>query len=365
MKVVLDSNIIVADFWMQSPNFKILFENSKKGEIELFIPQVVIDEILNKFDQRIQKLKSDINGEIAKFEKLSDSPIGFSITEDSIKKSNIKYKKHLDKIIKINGITIIEYPKTSHEFLARKAMLSFKPFNTNEKGYRDCLIWENIKSLVSQEDVEIPATPEVVFITNNFKDFTAEGDKLHDNLISELENENLISDSVIIYPSLKEFNDKVTKLFFSQASIFEGKLKNNEFWDFELKSIIDDYLFKHFIGSDINNYHSIAPYANDNPIVSTISEDFKIDSISVRKLNSKEYIVDVHFKVETDIDYYIDKSDYWSADDIDASLVDSDWNNHVVMVSRLVDLPVEMTLLINSNLECTSIEISKIDDNYE
>jgi len=364
MKVVLDSNIIIADFWMQSPNFKILFENSKKDEIELFIPQVVVDEVLNKFNQRIEKFKSDINGELTKFEKLSDSITGFSITEDSIKKSNIKYRKHLDKIIKTNGITIIDYPNTSHEFLAKKAMLSLKPFNANEKGYRGCLIWENIKSLVSSNDVEIPATPEAVFITNNYKDFTIE-DKLHDDLILELDNQNLNSDSVIIYASLKDFNDKVTKLSFSQASIFEGKLKNNEFWDFKLKSIVDDYLFKHFIGSDISNYHSIAPYANDKPTVSAISEDFKIDSISVRKLNSKEYIVDVQFKVETEIDYFIDKSDFWSADDIDVSLVDSDWNDHVVMVSRMMDLPVEMTLIINSNLECTSIEISKIDNSYE
>lgn len=365
MKVVLDSNIIIADFWMRSPNFKILFENSKKDEIELFIPKIVIDEVLNKFNQRIEKFKSDINGELTKFEKVSRLTTDFSITEGSIKKLNIKYKKHLEKNIKTNGIKIIEYPKTSHEFLAKKAMLALKPFNVNEKGYRDCLIWENIKSLISSEDIEIAVTPEVAFITNNYKDFSKEDDKIHDDLISELENENLNPDSVIIYPSLKEFNDRVTKLFFSQASVFEGKLKNNEFWYFELKSIVDDYLFKHFIGNDINNYHSIAPYANDNPVVSTISEDFKFDNISVRKLNSKEYIVDLQFNIEAEIDYYIDKSDYWSADDINFSFVDLDWNDYVAMVSKMIDLPVEMTLIINSKLECISIEISKINNEYE
>ncbi|NJN33525.1 MAG: hypothetical protein HC817_03990 [Saprospiraceae bacterium] len=134
---------------------------------------------------------------------------------------------------------------------------------------------------------------------------------------------------------------------------------------FKLKSIVDNYLFEHFMGSDINNYHSIAPYANNNPTVSTINDDYEIDSIKVQVLNSSKYIVELQFMVETEIDYFIDRSDYLSADDIDVHLVDSDWNDHVVMVSIMVDLPIEMTLIINSNLECTSIEISKIDNDYE
>jgi predicted nucleic acid-binding protein len=57
MKVVLDSNIIIADFWMQSPNFQVLLESSKKGNIDLMIPELVMDEVLNKFNQRIEKSK--------------------------------------------------------------------------------------------------------------------------------------------------------------------------------------------------------------------------------------------------------------------------------------------------------------------
>lgn len=365
MKVVLDSNIIISDFWMQSPNFKILIESSKKGDIELYIPQVVLDEVINKFSQRIEKSKSDINNELTKFEKIANTTTGFSVSAKLINTARTNYTKHLEKLIKVNKINIIDYPETSHKFLAKKAMLYLKPFNSNEKGYRDSLIWENIKSLVSPEDTEILATPEVIFITNNHKDFTSEDNNLHEDLIKELQGENLTDNSIVIYSSLNEYNDQVAKLFFKQANIFEGKLRNNEFWDFKLKLLLDDYLFKHFVGSSISNYYSLAPYANDNPTVSTISEDFSIDNISVRKLNSKEYIVDVRFKVESEIDYFIDKSDYWSSDELDVSLVDGDWNDHVVLVSRLVDIPIEMSLIINSNLECTSIEINKVDDDYE
>jgi len=36
MKVVLDSNIIIADFWLESTNFKLLFESAKKEDIKIY-----------------------------------------------------------------------------------------------------------------------------------------------------------------------------------------------------------------------------------------------------------------------------------------------------------------------------------------
>ncbi|WP_430898654.1 MULTISPECIES: PIN domain-containing protein [unclassified Paraflavitalea] len=365
MKVVLDSNIVISDFWMRSPNFKILLESSKNGDIELYIPQVVLDEVINKFSQRIENSISEINNELIKFEKDANITTGFSLSDKLIETTKTNYTKNLDKLIKASQIGIIDYPEASHKLLAKKAMLKLKPFNSNEKGYRDSLIWENVKSLVSPEHIEIPATPEVVFITNNHKDFTSDDKSLHKDLIKELRDENLTGHSVVVYSSLNEYNDQVSKLFFKQAKIFEGKLMNNEFLKFELKSLLDNYLFKYFVGGSLSNYYCLAPYANDNPTVSNISEDFSIDNTSVKKLNSKEYIVDVQFKVESEIDYFIDKSDYWISDQLDVSLVEGDWNDHVVLVSRLVDIPIEMSLIINSELVCTSIEINKVDGDYK
>lgn len=364
MKVVLDSNIIVADFWMQSPNFQVLLESSKKGNIDLMIPELVMDEVINKFNQRIDKSRNDIGSELATLNKLTNNEIENPVGDGVIEKAKKAYKKHFEKIISINKITILPYPKTEHKYLARKAMLKLKPFNTNEKGYRDCLIWENIKSLISSDDLEDVITPEIIFVTNNSKDFSSDTGKVNEDLLAELQDESHNTESLEIHSSLGEFNDKIAKLFLLQASIFEGKLKSNSFWDFELKANIDAFLFKEFINSNLNNYYEFAPYANDTPMVVSIDDSYTIENITVKKLNAKEYIVDVQFNLETEIEYYIDKSDLWSNDDIGAHVLDSDWNDWVALVGRTVSLPLFITLIINSNLECTSIEINKIDNEY-
>lgn len=363
MKVILDANIIISDFNMQTPSFKITLESAKRGEIELHIPEIVLDEVFNKFAQRLQKTKSEISSEIEKFNKLTRKSVGSPFTDPLITKSIKEYQDHVQKIIKEHHIVVDQYPATDHKRLAKKAMLSKKPFNINEKGYRDCLIWENLKSLISQEDVEIASTPEAVFISGNHKDFCAKENKLHEDLIEELEEDKLRTDSIIIYSNLTDFNDKVTKLFFEKASQFEGKLRNKDFWDFELKDAIDKYLFKEFVGQEWSLWE-YSPGANSRPTISAIYDDYQIDDISVKKLSSDEYIVDVQFKLNTELDYYVDKHEHYSAEDQEYSVIDYDWNDHVVHVSNTATIPMYVTLIIASDLNIESIEINNID-NYD
>jgi len=248
MKVVLDSNIIIADFWLETTNFKLLFESAKKGDVMIYIPEVVLDEVVNKFSKRLEDSERKIDSELNAFNKLTREKEKNPLTKAMIDKSVSSYQKHLRKIVKDNSINVIKYPKTDHKFLANKAINKIKPFNSNEKGYRDCLIWENIKELLTDSESAV-SQPELVFISNNYKDFATSEYELHPDLVSELEDEDYDSKSIIVYPSLSEFNDKQTKLFFAQSKSFEKKLKQKELWNFDLHTVITDYLFDKYVGS--------------------------------------------------------------------------------------------------------------------
>lgn len=364
MKVVLDANIIIADFWMRSPGFKVLFENAKQGNIELAVPQVVLDEVLNKFEQRLEKSRNDINSENTRFEKLADMNTGISMSDKLVAKAKAKYHRHFKKVISDNEITILPYPTTSHAYLAKKAMQGKKPFNSNEKGYRDNPIWENVKSLITASGQEVAATPELIFISNNHNDFAGDNHQLHAELERELDEEDLRSDSIEIYSSLAAFNDKIAKMFLAQANQFTERLQKNDFDDFDLKTVIDKFLFKDFLYSSLYNYYLFAGYANDSPMVSSFDDDYIFDSIVARKLNSREFLVDVKMQLETEIDYFIDKSEYLMNDGLKLHVIDAAWNDHVVAVSDTVTLELEISLIINSKFECTSIEIAKINGEY-
>ena len=267
-------------------------------------------------------------------------------------------------MIKYNSIEVINYPKTDHKFLAHKAINKLKPFNSNEKGYRDCLIWENIKELLTESEGAV-SQPELVFISNNYKDFATCEYELHSDLISELENEDYDSKSVIVYPNLSEFNDKQTKLFFAQSESFEKKLKQKELWDFDLHSIITDYLFNKYVGSELFHYDVDFEYEYSDPTVSSIHEDFEEKITSVKKINATDYLVDVEFEVNSIIDFFIDKSDYWSMDDDkNISIRDSDWNNWVMLAETEILVPLSMSLIIDSDLNVKSCQINKINKNY-
>jgi len=243
-------------------------------------------------------------------------------------------------------------------------MLNKKPFNSNEKGYRDNLIWENIKSIISEDNLDSVSSPDLIFISGNHKDFVGKEIELHDDLLDELSQENKSTD-VIIYQSLGEFNEKITKLYLAEADKFKEKLENKVFWDFDLKNYIDDFLFNDFIGDDLHNYRQHTPYANDEPTVSQINDQYELKVTSVKQLSSNEFLIDVEFELETTVTYFVDKHDYWISENDDYSVIDLEWNDHVILVESDIILPISITLIITSALECKSIEINKIDDEYE
>lgn len=365
MKIVLDSNIIMADFWMESTNFTILFESAKNGSIEIYIPEVVIDEVKNKYSQRLLKSKTDIKTELNKFNKLSKQNIGEILIDQNIDDAIKEYDKHLDKIIKDNKIQILPYPKVSHKFIAEKAMKKTKPFNANEKGYRDNLIWENIKDLLTDEELAV-TFPELVFISNNHKDFAENNTRIpHKELLKELEERDFSTKSVVIYTSLSEYNDIQGKLFFEQATVFEGKLKAGEFYDLDLTQITSEYLFKNFVGSELYMYDVDVPEDYSDPTVRSISEDYKVEIKSVKKLNNNQFIIDVKFEVETEIDFFVDKHEYYYLnEEHPISIEDSDWNKWVMWATTSINVPLSMTIIINNDLEVINCQIDKVNENY-
>lgn len=360
MKVVLDSNIIIADFWLKSTNFKIFFESAKKGFIKIYIPEIVLDEVFNKFHNRLIESKRIINSELNTFKKLSKKDLNKPINETTIKQSVDAYKKHLAQIVKDYSIEVLKYPRTKHKYVAHKAMHKLKPFNANEKGYRDCLIWENVKTLLTDYESTV-SIPELVFISNNYKDFATSEYELHHNLIEELEDEDFDPRSVIVYPQLSEFNDKQTKLFFEQSESFERKLKENRFFNFDLKSEITNYLYSNYIGSDLYQLDM----DSREPSVKSFYEDFDMDIISVKKMSATKYLIDIVIDVNTEIDFLIDKKEYLSIDNMSSILIQyPNWDERSSLASTEEKINLKISMIINDDLKIDSCQIDQINKNY-
>jgi len=364
MKVVLDTNAIFVDFNFKKPSTLILLGELKKGYIELYVPEVVLEEIVNKFRQRLEKTQKDVGAEFETITELTTETLANPLKSDFVDRSLNAYRQRLNELFTKYGVIIMPIPETDHRFLVKKAILKKKPFNTNEKGYRDNLIWENIKSLISPADVDIASTPELVFITDNHIDFLS-GSQLHDDLVAELEEQDLQSETIKVYRNIKEFVEGRLSLHEVQADTFKDRLNKHEFWDFELKSIITDFLDKEYVGHKVGDFELTAPndyYADDDDReVTSYYENFELQNLTVKKLSADEFVVEVRIDVESELEFFMDKSEFYSSRDHEYNVIEPDWNRHVMLVNGTETISFDVTVIINSKLECQSIEMNKIE----
>jgi predicted nucleic acid-binding protein len=356
MKTVLDANIIIADFRFNSTDSKILLESSKKGNIDLYVPEIVLDEVFNKFEERLAEAQSKTDKELSVIKKITNTKVKNKINEDFIDEKVTEYKKYIYNLFDKNNVEILKYPNVPHKKIVYKAIKKIKPFNTNEKGYRDALIWENIKSLMPETGINI-ANPDIVFITNNKKDFCESENDLHRELIKELEEEYLDIESIKVYNNLNDFSNNIKQLFFIQENSFKKRIESGKIEDFDLENMVLTSLREELNNSDISEIESI-PHSYQDSTVRFIEKIDNLKIKDIRKLNSTEYLIDLTCNAEMTIDFYMDKSDYYSSDDITYDVEDLDWNDYVIWASELVNPELLVSLVIDNGYNITSIQIN-------
>jgi hypothetical protein len=132
---------------------------------------------------------------------------------------------------------------------------------------------------------------------------------------------------------------------------------------FQLKSIITDFLDTEYVGHQIGEFEFTAPgdYNDDEREVMSYDENFELQHLTVKKLSADEFVVEVRIDLESEFEFFMDKSEFYSSREHDYNIVEPDWNRHAMLVNGLETISFEVTLIINSKLESQSIEMHKID----
>ncbi len=233
MNVIFDTNILMNtnDFHCNSDEFKFLFDNIFLSFSSYYIPQICIDELVNKYKNEICKKYHEIQKLIRKLgfeinsEQFSRLQINktvdkfYSEINDCIKKSNNRlelnnsiqveieknvedYRNYIEKLFTSHRIQILSYPSINHESIVERIFKKLKPFDQNENGYRDYIIWCTIKELMLFDEF----CYEYIFITNNKKDFCRNDNPLyiHPDYINDIPPFK----EILIYTSLAQYTQK-------------------------------------------------------------------------------------------------------------------------------------------------------------
>jgi len=201
MIIIPDSSVLVSNFQFSSKDFTTFFGFFREAGHSIAIPDVVLQETLNKYTEKMDKdfrlLKQTINNiQIRSADRKS-----LHIAKDLEEGYTKRYQSYIDDICKAHSIEILPLPTIGHDVLVKRALFRSKPFSPDgRKGYRDALIWYSLLELLEKSKVPI------AFLCNDTRDFSGESKKeLHHSLVQELKSKGYADDSILLFPNLSLF----------------------------------------------------------------------------------------------------------------------------------------------------------------
>jgi hypothetical protein len=141
--IVFDTSALMSEnFPDLSAAFRQLSEYANTLGIKLYIPDIVLQELQQKFIDRTNDSFKKIQTEQRKLKKIVQERIIISLPQmDDLV---LEYKREIDRIIQNINLIIIPMPSLSARELIDKAVRRVPPFEIGDKGFRDSMIIESI-----------------------------------------------------------------------------------------------------------------------------------------------------------------------------------------------------------------------------
>lgn len=291
MIIILDSNVITADFKFQGNNMKILMDWLQRTDYDnsLYIPMVVFKEIINNYEREIIDFNDKLENSL---KKLGRRSITYSerISKINVEQAVDEYKKFLSEKFETMYAEILDYPNIQFDLILEKALKKEKPFKSNGDGFRDTLIWENIIEVLINKKRE-----EVVFISLNNEDFGNEKkvNTLHNDLLSELEIKNIDSNRIKYFSNFGDFIKNNVLISFNsdenmKNAIIKAEYPFEKFNDNLIKKL--NYILKE--GAD-NLFLDIFEQEFENPEIEEIEDVYNFELGNIKEINNSERYIPI------------------------------------------------------------------------
>lgn len=139
MLILLDTNIYYDNWFLTSPQFALLANYCQNNSAILLVPQVVVNEVEAKFNQKWKTLTDILDGLPRQFDELQADKSHLPTMP-----SKIAYNFLEVVFTRFPSSVFLTYENIPHGPLVKRAINSTRPFRDKEKGYRDTLLWETL-----------------------------------------------------------------------------------------------------------------------------------------------------------------------------------------------------------------------------
>ena len=333
MTVIPDTNVFVkARFDLTRPEFRLLSYAVENMEISLYLPEVLVLEIENKYEEVLRSSFQTLVEARRKFKNVYLSPACDTPDEKQIQTAITKFKKEFSEWRSRLKCVERKIDETSASTLVKRDLKRMKPFRDG-RGMRDALIWEATMSATEE------SADAVILISSNTKDFgNAAGDGLHDDLIAELAERDM-KDEVTLMPNLTTFVDTHVR-----PGLAEVELDRIKAWDseFDPAKLIEEHRAE--VDQAIEESLSeILPGEFTSPSGSYFDPD-DVRIIDAVEVGSGSFEVRFQGTSMMEINGYVHHSEVFEIeDDFAASVADWDHNEHYAWMQITDDATLKMS----------------------
>ena len=357
MKIVIDSTVLIGNFYMAGPTFRLLRWFLHNQPSELVVPQVVLEEVKTKYRDRADKNYSSALSAIGKLNSHLRIDFPELISQEGLQEKCQQYNIQLNEALQSLKARIIPYKDIPHVDIVKRDLTRIKPFRKVGKkddsaGYRDALIWESILRYV------VPKSDKVIFISANISDFYDKGsaNRLHSHLEKDLEHHGYKQDHIIVCKDVTAFvNEHVKPLLPAVSTSVDSSLAQHFV---SHKDKIEKLLLEYFIGNKGEVSRQLErrlglPFDISSEIdMLTIRGIGDFDNFSVVEAHEiNDELINVKFEFQTyfELEFYAHNyfPDYDSELPNFISVEEYEEDKYGAWLLATMDLPMEGSLTLN------------------
>jgi len=353
MLVIFDSTVIVANLHLVGPNFSVLLGAINEGVIELAVPTIVIEEVVNKFKEKLIKNIKSGQDALKEVSSLIRHETPFPVSHEELDSIVDHYKTNLiDRLSELRAI-MLPYDNIPHSAIVARSLDRRKPFSGGGKGYRDALLWESILRGIDDK------YEKIVLISGNTSDF---GKKevhpkgphyeFHEDYQDDITN-NFNSCPISLCKDLESFNQKYTFPNLSQAVQIRLDLEKDTLEGLILKDWLDDKL-NDIAFSLQKSEESLAESLGFEPgdisnlffIHYSLVSPIKIDN--VYKLTDNIIVIECDFVCQFLTHCYLNKTAFFKLSQIKSITINvNEWHDEGAWVDMFINLPIQVIIEYN------------------
>lgn len=353
MLVILDTGPFHDNPHASGEIFGLLGDAAAEEIVELLVPEVVIQEVVKQFGERLEKAQNGIKAEGREIRDLVGSfedPTLLDISE-AIEAFEKKLRDRLEAL----HATVLPLPDLGLQDMLDRDKANRKPF-TGGRGFRDALIWESVLEHLAEHPSDF------TLITGNRNDFGVKNsDGLHPHLQEDISD---ISDEIngTVVGTLKEYVDSKIKPNLKSVEDLKTSLEEDKYPHFTLTKVIEEHLDE--LQYKELDRHPRLGFDLDEPI--TVESADGVENVvieSALKLHRGAIFVEGDFQCTATIEGYIYKSDAYGLPDENKRVHITDWNwNEWYVAAEISDVPLVIEFRLTFNKSSGEIEAFEFGD---